>query len=99
MLKSLDLFISLRAQYFFQTVAIIRLITFVKKKHNLNMSRKRKTFNSCILPCLIYGSETWTLTKAQREKLVVTGGTRKKKKSNGEEYDWLLALKKIGTMI
>lgn len=43
----------------------------IMKSKELGISMKRKTFNSCILPCLTYGCETWTLTKALREKLAV----------------------------
>lgn len=43
----------------------------IMKSKELGMSTKRKIFNSCILPCLTYGCETWTLTKALREKLAV----------------------------
>ncbi|CAK1595505.1 unnamed protein product [Parnassius mnemosyne] len=43
----------------------------IVKSKDLSMSIKRKTFNTCILPCLTYGCETWTLTKALREKLAV----------------------------
>lgn len=34
-----------------------------------NMSTKRKVFNTCILPCISYGCETWSLTKHHRDKL------------------------------
>lgn len=41
----------------------------IMKSPDLSMSLKRKTFNMCILPCLTYGCETWSLTKFLREKL------------------------------
>lgn len=40
----------------------------VKAKEH-NMATKRKVFNTCILPCITYGCETWSLTKHHREKL------------------------------
>lgn len=33
------------------------------------MVLKRKVFNTCVLPVIIYGCETWSLTKHHREKL------------------------------
>lgn len=43
----------------------------IMKSKDLGMAIKRKTFNTCILPCLIYGCETWALTKSLREKLAI----------------------------
>ena len=36
------------------------------------MRLKRKAFNECILSVLTYGCETWSLSNAQLEKLVIT---------------------------
>ena len=33
------------------------------------MSLKRKVYNSCVLPAMTYGCETWTLTKGSENKL------------------------------
>ncbi|CAH2104114.1 unnamed protein product [Euphydryas editha] len=44
----------------------------IMKSRDLNMSIKKKAFNTCVLPCLTYGCETWNLTKVLREKLAVT---------------------------
>ncbi|KAK0418219.1 hypothetical protein QR680_013439 [Steinernema hermaphroditum] len=33
------------------------------------MRWKRRLFNQCVLPAMLYGCETWTLTKAARRKL------------------------------
>ncbi|GBP24561.1 Putative uncharacterized transposon-derived protein F52C9.6 [Eumeta japonica] len=33
------------------------------------MKIKKKTFDTCILPCITYGCETWALTKQHRDKL------------------------------
>ncbi|PZC70710.1 hypothetical protein B5X24_HaOG215026 [Helicoverpa armigera] len=43
----------------------------VMKCKDLGMAIKRRTFNTCILPCLTYGCETWSLTKSLREKLAI----------------------------
>ncbi len=36
---------------------------------NLPLSLKRKVYNHCILPVLMYGLETWRLTKELERKL------------------------------
>ncbi len=36
---------------------------------NLPLSLKRKVYNQCILPVLMYGAETWRLTKELERKL------------------------------
>lgn len=41
----------------------------IVKSKDQNMSTKRKVFNMCILPCISYGCETWSLTKQHRDKL------------------------------
>lgn len=41
----------------------------VLKSKELSMSTKRKVFNTCVLPVITYGCETWSLTKHHREKL------------------------------
>ncbi|CAH0723827.1 unnamed protein product, partial [Brenthis ino] len=41
----------------------------VIKSKVLGIHLKRKTFDICILLCLTYGCETWSLTKFHREKL------------------------------
>lgn len=43
----------------------------VMKNRELPISAKRKVFDSCILPCMTYGCQTWSLTKANSEKLQV----------------------------
>ncbi|CAH2103651.1 unnamed protein product [Euphydryas editha] len=42
----------------------------IMKSKVLNTHIKTKTFNTCILPCLTYGAETWSLTSNHREQLV-----------------------------
>lgn len=41
----------------------------IMKSKELNMTIKRRTFETCILPCITYGCETWSLTQNHREKL------------------------------
>lgn len=41
----------------------------VMKDKSLHIATKSKLFNTCILPVLVYGSETWSLTTENTEKL------------------------------
>ncbi|PZC79931.1 hypothetical protein B5X24_HaOG215613 [Helicoverpa armigera] len=41
----------------------------IVKSKEISMSTKRKVFNTCILPVITYGCETWSLTKLHRQKL------------------------------
>ena len=38
-------------------------------KSNLAICLKRQVYNSCVLPAMTYGAETWTLTKQHRTNL------------------------------
>ena len=38
-------------------------------KSNLAICLKRNVYNSCVLPAMIYGADTWTLTKQAQNKL------------------------------
>ena len=38
-------------------------------KSNMPISLKRKVFNQCVLPTMIYGAETWAITKQMRSKI------------------------------
>ena len=38
-------------------------------KSNLAICQKRQAYNSCVLPAMTYGAETWTLTKQAQNKL------------------------------
>ena len=38
-------------------------------KSNLAIFLKRQVYNSCVLPAMTYGAETWTLTKQAQNKL------------------------------
>ena len=40
-------------------------------KSNLAICLKRQVYNSCVLPAMTYGAETWTLTKQAQNKLAV----------------------------
>ncbi|KAL0849608.1 hypothetical protein ABMA28_013867 [Loxostege sticticalis] len=42
----------------------------IMKSKELGMKIKKKTFDTCILPCITYGCETRALTKHHRDKLV-----------------------------
>lgn len=44
----------------------------IMKNKDLSMHIKKKTFNTCILPCMTYGCESWALTDKQRERLACT---------------------------
>lgn len=41
----------------------------IMKSTDLSISIKRKVFNTCVLPCITYGCETWALTKHHRNML------------------------------
>ena len=43
----------------------------VMKNNDFSMSLKRRVFESCVLPSITYGCETWVLTKAHIQKLQV----------------------------
>ena len=41
-------------------------------KSNLAICLKRPVYNSCVLPAMAYGADTWTLTKQAQNKLAAT---------------------------
>lgn len=41
----------------------------IMKNKEIKMSVKSKLYNTCVLPVLTYGCQTWALTKTQRKKL------------------------------
>lgn len=41
----------------------------IMKSTDLSIGIKRRVFNTCVLPCITYGSETWALTKHHRNML------------------------------
>ncbi|XP_045496057.1 uncharacterized protein LOC123694618 [Colias croceus] len=43
----------------------------VMKNKDMPMKEKRKVFNMCILPCLLYGCQTWALTEQLANKIKV----------------------------
>lgn len=55
-----------------------RSLKFIMKS-NLDIRLKKKIFDSCIIPCLTYGCQTWSLTKKQISSIAVT--QRKKERS------------------
>ena len=44
----------------------------IMRYKNVPMRLKRKAFNECILPVILYGCEIWSLSHTQLEKLVTT---------------------------
>ena len=49
-------------------------------KSNLAICLKRHVYNSCVLPAMTYGAETWTLTKQAQNKLTCGGTDQNGKK-------------------
>ena len=49
-------------------------------KRNLAICLKRQEYNSCVLPAMAYGAETWTLTKQAQNKLAFA------QTKNGKKY-------------
>ena len=45
-------------------------------KSNLAICLKRQVYNSCVLPAMTYGAETWTLTKQAQNKLAAAAQTK-----------------------
>lgn len=43
----------------------------VMKNQDMPIKEKRKVFNTCILPCLTYGCQTWSLTEKLTNKIKV----------------------------
>ena len=46
-------------------------------KSNLAICLKRQVYNSCVLPAMAYGADTWTLTKQGQNKLAAARPTWK----------------------
>ncbi|KAF8361894.1 hypothetical protein PRIPAC_88817 [Pristionchus pacificus] len=42
------------------------------RHHLVSMEAKRRAFDACITPCVLYGCEAWTLRETDRELLAVT---------------------------
>src|SRR5271156_2729767 len=74
---------------------VARWIAFNKNrdimKSKLPMCLKRKVYNQCVLTAMIYGCQTWAITKRMQERLRITqksmeramvGTTRRDRKSN-----------------
>ena len=45
-------------------------------RSNMPICHNRKVFNQCVLPAMMYGSETWAVTKEMEQKLKTTQHTR-----------------------
>uniref|UniRef100_A0A914WVS6 Reverse transcriptase domain-containing protein n=1 Tax=Plectus sambesii TaxID=2011161 RepID=A0A914WVS6_9BILA len=65
---------------------------------------KRRLFNSCVLPAMLYGAETWLLTKREENRLaaaqqrmerIMTGTSLRQRKTN----DWLRKLTRIYNVV
>ena len=48
-----------------------KLDSIMKNKSN-PLTLKTKVYNECILPVIMYGSKTWSLSKTQLQKIVTT---------------------------
>uniref|UniRef100_A0A914XBD6 Endonuclease-reverse transcriptase n=1 Tax=Plectus sambesii TaxID=2011161 RepID=A0A914XBD6_9BILA len=68
------------------------------------MSLKRKLFNSCVLPAMLYGAETWLLTKREENRLAVAqrrmerimaGISLREQKTN----DWFRKLTRLSDVV
>jgi hypothetical protein len=44
---------------------------FIFSSKSTPMAQKRRLFNQCILPAMLYGAETWAITKAEETRLSV----------------------------
>jgi len=44
-----------------------RLCHSVFKRHNVMLDLKLRLFNTCVLPVVTYGSESWTITRHGEE--------------------------------
>ena len=50
-------------------VTFHRLWEKVFKRHEINLAIKLRLLNAAVMPILLYGSETWSLTTAMKNKL------------------------------
>ena len=44
----------------------------IMQNKSIPLRLKMKVYNECILPVIMYGSETWSLSKTQLQKMVIT---------------------------
>ena len=49
-----------------------RLQDKIFKKHDIKLRTKLRIFNTCVIPVLTYGSESWSITKTMESKLNAT---------------------------
>ncbi|TKR73706.1 hypothetical protein L596_010397 [Steinernema carpocapsae] len=67
---------------------------------SVQMRWKRRLFNQCILPALLYGCESWALTQAARKKLAVAQRRMERRMAgvrliDRRSNDWLRGVTKI----
>ncbi|TKR58647.1 hypothetical protein L596_030063 [Steinernema carpocapsae] len=67
---------------------------------SVQMRWKRRLFNQCILPALLYGCESWALTQAARKKLAVAQRRMERRMAgvrliDHRSNDWLRGVTKI----
>ena len=51
-------------------------------KSNLAICLKRQVYNSCVLPAMTYGAETWTLTKQAQNKIAAAQTKKERRMLN-----------------
>ena len=61
-----------------------RLHTKIFKRHDIGMKTKLRILNTCVIPILIYGCESWTIKKELEKKIIAT------------ENKWLRRILRIG---
>ena len=61
-----------------------RLHTKIFKSHDIGIRTKLRILNTCVLPILIYGCESWTIKKGMENRLITT------------ENKWLRRILRIG---
>ena len=49
-----------------------RLQDKIVKRHDIKLKTKLRIFNTCVIPVLTYGSESWSITKTMENKLNAT---------------------------
>ena len=73
-------------------------------RRSISMKWKRRLYNTCVLPALVYGAETWAITKASYERLRkaqrrmerrMVGITLRDRKTN----EWLRGVTKVKDVV
>jgi hypothetical protein len=77
---------------------------FIYSSRDTPMKHKRRLFNQCVLPAMLYGSETWALTLKEETRLAVSqrrmerimvGVTLRNRKTN----EWLRGATKVTDIV